>query len=195
MSRIAKMDRKTKETAIQLSLNLDGTGISEVHSDIHFLNHMLDLMTYHGRLDLHVNLAGDTEIDFHHSVEDLGICLGMAFRQALGDAAGIHRYAWAVVPMDEACCQIALDISNRPYLHFDTGLPKAKVGEFDTELVQEFFNAFVVNARVTLHIRILSGENLHHIIESIFKAFGMCLRQAVSVNPNDRRVPSTKGVL
>lgn len=195
MQRKATIRRKTGETDIHLSFNLDGTGLSELNTGIAFFDHMLNLFTKHGHFDLSLALKGDLEVDYHHSVEDAGICLGQAFREALGDARGIKRYASGLIPMDEACCEIALDISNRPMLIFDSNLPKAKVGNFDVELVEEFFNAFVSNARVTLHLRVIRGTNLHHIIEACFKAFGQILGDASTKIPGRNDIPSTKGLL
>ncbi len=194
--RIGKQNRKTNETEIQLTWNLDGSGKFDGKSGVGFLDHMLDLFAAHGLFDIELKMKGDLQIDGHHSVEDLGICLGLAFKEALGDAKGIRRYASGIIPMDESACQMAIDISNRPFLNFAAELPKAKVGEFETELVQEFFQAFVSNARITLHIWVLAGSNLHHIVESVFKAFGMLLRQALETDPRRaEQVPSTKGIL
>jgi imidazoleglycerol-phosphate dehydratase len=195
MNRNAKITRKTGETSVDLSFNIDGTGQSKVKTGIAFFDHMLDLFTKHGYFDLDLTLKGDLEVDYHHSVEDAGICLGQAFKTALGDARGIKRYASGLIPMDEACCEIALDISNRPVLIFECDLPKTKVGTFDVELVEEFFNAFVSNARVTLHIKVRRGTNLHHIIEACFKAFGRILGEATAQIPGRTDIPSTKGIL
>jgi imidazoleglycerol-phosphate dehydratase len=195
MKRNATIRRKTGETDIDLSFTLDGSGQSDINTGIAFFDHMLDLFTKHGHFDLNLTLNGDLAVDYHHSVEDAGICLGQAFKEALGDARGIQRYASGLIPMDEACCEMALDISNRPMLIFDCDLPKTKVGTFDVELVEEFFNAFVSNARVTLHIRIIRGTNLHHIIEACFKAFGRILGAASTQIPGRNDIPSTKGML
>ena len=193
--RTATVKRKTKETEISLTLNLDGSGKNSINTGIGFFDHMLDLFSTHGLFDLSVSVKGDLEIDGHHSVEDVGICLGEAFRTALGDARGINRYASGLYPMDEALCQIALDISNRPHLTFKADFAKTSVGTFDTELVEEFFNAFVNNGRITCHISYLYGQNLHHMIEGSFKGFGQCLDWATCINPRKKDVPSTKGVL
>lgn len=190
-----KIERITKETSINLSLNIDGAGKSAIKTGIGFFDHMLDLFTNHGLFDLEVNVKGDLHIDYHHSVEDVGICLGIAFKEALADCKGINRYANVLVPMDEALCECAIDICNRPFLGFTHNLDKEKVGEFDTELVQEFLTAFVNNARVSLHIDIRKGTNIHHKIESCFKALGQCLDKATQIDSRKSGVPSTKGML
>lgn len=195
MTRRADVNRKTNETAIELVFGLDGSGTSAIDTGIGFFDHMLDLFTKHGNFDLSLKVDGDLRVDFHHSVEDVGICLGQAFRDALGDASGISRYSSGLIPMDEALCQMAIDVSNRPFLDFQGAFPKSKVGEFDVELVKEFFNAFVSNARVTLHLEVIKGENLHHMIEACFKAFGQLLDKATRIDPMREGVPSTKGVL
>lgn len=194
--RESKIVRKTAETDIELSLNLDGTGKSEVKTGCGFLDHMLTLFASHGRFDLIVNCNGDTYVDDHHTVEDVGICLGMAFTEALGDKRGITRYGNIILPMDEALILCATDISGRDVLSFKAQIPAQKVGTFDTELTKEFFLAFVRNCRLSLHIQQLDGENSHHIIEGMFKAFGRVMRSAVSIDPKfSSEVPSTKGVL
>jgi len=195
MTREATIERKTSETQISLSLNIDGPGKSLIQTGVPFLDHMLDLFSKHGLFILTVAANGDTHIDDHHTVEDIAICLGEAFKKALGNGKGITRYASVSVPMDEALCNIAMDISNRPCLSFNVDFPKTKVGTFDAELVEEFFNAFVNNARMSLHIDMVRGQNLHHIIESIFKAFGVCLDKATQIDPRKDDIPSTKGVL
>lgn len=195
MTRKAKVERQTSETQISLSLNLDGPGKSSIQTGVSFLDHMLDLFSKHGLFILTLSANGDTHIDDHHSVEDIAICLGQAFKEALGSGKGITRYASVSVPMDEALCNIAIDISNRPYLSFNVSYPKTKVGTFDSELVEEFFNAFANNARVSLHIDVIRGQNLHHIIESIFKAFGICLDKATQIDIRKNDIPSTKGIL
>ena len=195
MSRCATIERNTKETQVSLSLVLEGQGQNTIETGIPFFDHMLDLFSHHGLFDLSVSVKGDLEVDFHHTVEDVGICLGQAFRDALGDARGITRYASCLTPMDEALCRLALDISNRPHLDFHCDLPKTKVGSFDVELAEEFFRAFVNNARVTLHLDVLRGQNLHHVIESCFKGFGRCLDMATQVDSRKSMVPSTKGIL
>ena len=194
--RNSQYSRKTAETDITLSLNLDGTGVSEIDTGVGFLDHMLTLFARHGRFDLSVKCAGDTQVDDHHSVEDIGICLGKAFSQALGDKRGICRYGDITLPMDEALILSAVDISGRAFLVYDLDIPTEKVGTFDTELVEEFFIAFAANAGITLHIRQLAGRNAHHIIEGAFKSVARSLRKAVAIDPDCAdEVPSTKGVL
>ena len=194
--RTANIERTTTETAIRLSVNLDGSGIAEVDSGCGFLNHMLTLFARHGRFDLNLTCVGDTDVDYHHSTEDIGICLGRAVREALGDLRGISRYGSMLLPMDEALVLCALDISGRSGFYPELCIPTQKVGDFDTELCAEFFYAFAREAGVTLHLRQLAGGNSHHIIEACFKAFGRALRSAVSINTQDQdAVPSTKGVL
>lgn len=192
----AEVTRKTGETDIKLSLKLDGTGVPKVNSGCGFLDHMLTLFAKHGRFDLELTCKGDVEVDYHHSTEDIGICLGQAFRQALGNCAGINRYGSMLLPMDEALVLCAVDISGRDCLVYNAAIPTAKVGDFDTELVEEFLTAFVRNAAITLHVKQLDGKNSHHIIEAIFKATARALAQAVSVDPaRAGEIPSTKGVL
>ena len=194
--RTAQITRTTKETDIRLTLNLDGTGKSEIHSGVGFLDHMLTLFARHGRFDLTLNCNGDTEVDDHHSVEDIGIALGQAFEQALGDKRGIVRYGSFILPMDETLILSAVDISGRSYLNYDLHIPTQKVGTFDTELTEEFFLGFVRNANLTLHLKQLEGKNSHHIIEGTFKSFGRTMKQAVAIDENFRdEIPSTKGVL
>ena len=194
--RSAAISRKTAETDIRLTLNLDGTGESDVRSGVGFLDHMLTLFARHGRFDLTLSCVGDTEVDDHHSVEDIGICLGRALNEALGDKRGICRYGDTTLPMDEALILTAIDLSGRSVLCFDLDVPTQKVGSFDTELVEEFFIALSANAGMTLHIRKLAGRNTHHIIEGCFKSFARSLRKAVAIDPAFAdEVPSTKGVL
>ena len=194
--RSATISRKTAETDIELTLNLDGSGECDVSSGVGFLDHMLTLFARHGRFDLSLSCVGDTNVDDHHSVEDIGICLGKALGEALGDKRGICRYGDTTLPMDEALVLTAVDISGRSFLCFDLDVPAQKVGAFDTELVEEFFTAFCANAGVTLHIRKLAGRNSHHIIEGCFKSFARSLRKAVAIDPACAdEVPSTKGVL
>ena len=194
--RTATIARKTAETDIRLTLNLDGSGRSEVHSGVGFLDHMLTLFARHGRFDLTVACEGDTRIDDHHSVEDIGICLGEAAAQALGDKRGITRYGSMLLPMDEALILCAVDISGRPMLCTELQIPTEKVGTFDTELVQEFLQAFASRAGLTLHVRQLAGSNSHHIIEGVFKALGRALSAAVAVDERAKdEIPSTKGML
>ena len=180
--RTAEIKRTTKETDIALKLDLDGTGKSEVNSGVGFLDHMLTLFAKHGRFDLELSCNGDTYVDDHHSVEDIGIALGQAFEQALGDKRGIVRYGSFILPMDETLILSAVDISGRSYLNFDLHIPTQKVGTFDTELTEEFFLGFVRNANLTLHLKQLEGKNSHHIIEGAFKAFGRTMKQAVAID-------------
>ncbi len=194
-NRQASIKRDTLETQIELSLNLDGEGRYEVETGIGFFDHMLSLMARHGFLDLNVEVKGDLEIDDHHTVEDVGIVLGAVLKKALGDKKGIVRYGTAFVPMDESLAMVSLDISNRPFLVFEAAFPREKVGEMATELVEEFFRAVSVTAGITLHVRLMSGKNTHHMIEAIFKAFGRALGIAVSQDPRIEGVMSTKGML
>lgn len=194
--RISEINRKTAETEIKLRLNLDGRGESAVDTGCGFMDHMLTLFARHGRFDLAADCKGDTRVDYHHTVEDLGIVLGKAFAQALGDMRGICRYGSVILPMDETLMVCAADISGRDFLGFQVEVPAAKVGDFDTELVKEFFLAFVRNANLTLHFKELAGENTHHIIEAMFKAFGRTMAQAVKIDERFQdEIPSTKGVL
>ena len=194
--RTAKIIRTTKETDIRLSLNLDGTGKSTINSGVGFLDHMLTLFAKHGRFDLELTCDGDTYVDDHHSVEDIGIALGQAFEQALGDKRGIVRYGSFILPMDETLILSAVDISGRSYLNYDLQIPTQKVGTFDTELAEEFFLGFVRNANLTLHLKQLEGKNSHHIIEGAFKSFGKTMKQAVAIDKAFKdEIPSTKGVL
>lgn len=193
--RWALVARKTKETDIELSLTLDGTGEQEIATGVPFLDHMLTLFARHGRFDLRVQAQGDIQVDAHHTVEDVGICLGKALLEALGDRGGIRRYGHVMLPMEEALVMAAIDISGREGFFPALGEMKARVGEFDVELVPEFFRAFTSNGEFTLHVRVLAGCNTHHIIEAIFKAFAVALRSAVEVVDPSRKIPSTKGVL
>ena len=194
--RTAEIIRKTAETDIMLRLNLDGRGESGIDTGVGFLDHMLTLFARHGRFDLYVKCVGDTYVDDHHTAEDIGIALGQAFAQALGDKRGIIRYGSQILPMDESLILSAVDISGRDYLGYDLGIPTEKVGTFDTELVEEFWLGFVRNAKLTLHIRKMAGTNSHHIIEGAFKSVGRSLRQAVAVDAAFAdEIPSTKGVL
>ena len=194
--RTAQIKRKTAETDIALSLNLDGSGKSDIRTGCGFLDHMLTLFARHGRFDLNVLCRGDVEVDFHHTTEDVGIVLGTAFAEALGDKRGIERYGDTVLPMDEALVLTAVDLSGRAYLGYGLEVPTEKVGSFDTELVQEFWMAFVRSAACTLHIRQLSGSNSHHIIEAAFKSAARSLKKAVSIDAACAgEIPSTKGVL
>lgn len=195
MTRQAKISRKTRETAIRIRLDLDGTGEYRIQTSVPFLNHMLELFSRHGLFDLSIEAQGDTEVDFHHTVEDVGICLGKAFIKALGGKEGIVRYGHASIPMDETLAQVSVDISGRPHLTFNASLPKEKVGDFDLELAQEFFQAFSNHLKATLHINLMYGANLHHILEAIFKAAARALDQATALDPRDVSIPSTKGTL
>ena len=181
--RNAEIIRRTAETDIRLTLNVDGEGKAQIDTGCGFMNHMLTLFARHGRFDLNVKCVGDTDVDDHHSVEDIGICLGQAFAQALGDMAGIARYAHIILPMDEALLLIAVDLSGRAHLSYDAAIPTQKIGDFDTELVKEFWLGFVRKANVTLHIRSLAGENSHHIVEGMFKAAARALSAACAVDP------------
>ena len=194
--RTAEINRKTKETDIKLTLNLDGTGRSEIATGCGFLDHMLTLFARHGGFDLTVSCKGDTYVDYHHTVEDIGIALGDAFKSALGDMRGITRYGSFILPMDEALIMTAVDISGRAHLSYGLTIPAQKVGDFDTELAEEFYLGFVRHAAVTLHIKELSGTNSHHIIEGAFKSVARSLAAAVKIDENRRdEIPSTKGVL
>jgi len=194
--RTATIKRKTKETDIEVSVNLDGAGVSNVATGIGFFDHMLDLLARHSRIDLSVKAVGDLHIDHHHTTEDVGIALGQAVKQALGDMKGITRYADVHVPMDEALTRVALDISGRPFLVFKVEFIRAKIGEFDTALVQEWFQAFATNSGITLHVETLYGTNDHHISESCFKGLARALRTAVAIDPRAAgEIPSTKGTL
>jgi len=195
LKRIAEIERKTKETDIKLTLNLDGKGASSIDTGIPFLDHMFELLSAHGFLDIDVMAKGDTEIDYHHTVEDLGICLGSAINKALGDKKGITRYGFALVPMDEALARVVIDISNRPYLSYNVSLKKSVTGQFDTNILKEFFKAVVNNAGITMHIELLSGDDAHHGAESVFKAFARALDQATQIDERLDDIPSTKGLL
>jgi imidazoleglycerol-phosphate dehydratase len=196
MERKATISRKTKETDIRLELHLDGKGLSDVDTGIPFMDHMLRLTAAHGFMDLSISARGDTEIDDHHTVEDLGICLGSAIREALGERKGLKRYGEAAVPMDEALARVVLDISNRPFLAYRVPLKESKTGRFDVHLLKEFFRALVNHSGITLHVELSSGDDAHHIAEAIFKAFARALDRAVSMEPRlEGTVPSTKGVL
>ncbi|MDX8408418.1 MAG: imidazoleglycerol-phosphate dehydratase HisB [Mariprofundales bacterium] len=194
-ARKSTVERATKETKIALSLNLDGSGNSEIASSIPFLDHMLEQIARHGLVDLVLKADGDREIDDHHTVEDIGICLGEALHDALGDKAGIVRYGHAYVPLDEALSRVVLDLSGRSGLVYGVKFPRHLVGDFDVDLFHEFFQAVVNHGRITLHIDALRGDNNHHIIETIFKAFGRALRMAVESDPRQSGIPSTKGAL
>ncbi|MDV6377987.1 imidazoleglycerol-phosphate dehydratase HisB [Sporosarcina sp. GW1-11] len=190
-----QISRKTGETDIEMDFSLDGTGITDIQTGVGFFDHMLTAFAKHGRFDLTVKCKGDIEVDQHHSVEDIGIVLGQAFNKCIGTKEGIERFALVSTPMDEALSTASIDISGRSYLVFNVEGMKDKVGEFDTELVEEFFLAFTSNAKITLHINLNYGKNTHHIIESVFKSFGRALRVASTINPEIKGVPSTKGTL
>ena len=195
-NRTGTVDRKTKETAISVTVDLDGSGRSQIATGIGFLDHMLDQLSRHSLMDLKVEAKGDLHIDFHHTTEDTGICIGEAVAKALGDRTGIRRWGEATVPMDETLTRVALDASNRPYLIWKVNFSKPKLGEMDTELFKEWFQAFAQNAGLTLHIENLYGENNHHIVESCFKGLARALRQAIEIDPRKSdAIPSTKGVL
>jgi imidazoleglycerol-phosphate dehydratase len=195
VGRSSAVSRKTNETDIQLSLGVDGSGEVSIETDVPFLNHMLDLFAKHGQFDLKVEARGDVDIDDHHTVEDIGICLGQVLREALGDKAGIKRYASVFVPMDEALAQVIIDISNRPHFELRADFPAASVGSFTTELVHEFLWKFALEARISLHVIVHYGRNTHHMVEAVFKALGRALDEATSIDPRVKGVPSTKGVL
>ena len=193
--RSATITRNTKETQITIELELDGTGVYEIQTGVAFFDHMLAQIARHGLLNLKVKAIGDLEIDSHHTVEDVGIVLGQALKKALGERVGISRYGDATIPMDEALALVALDLSGRPYLKFQAELGKEKLGNFDLELVEEFFLAVAVQSGMNIHVRLLDGHNLHHSVEAIYKAFGRALKKAVSIDERETTVPSTKGVL
>jgi imidazoleglycerol-phosphate dehydratase len=195
MERHASISRKTKETDIQLAFTIDGEGKAELHTGVPFLTHMLDLFTNHGQFNLTVTAKGDTEVDDHHTTEDIGICLGQALREALGDKKGIKRYGNAFVPMDEALAQVVVDLSNRPHFEFRGQFPSEKVGTFDVELVHEFLWKLALEARMNLHVIVHYGRNTHHMIEAVFKALGRALDEATMIDPRVKGVPSTKGML
>lgn len=195
MTRTSSIVRKTGETNIELSLNIDGEGKAELKTGVPFMTHMLDLFAKHGKFDLTVNADGDTEVDDHHTTEDIAICLGQVLKEALGDKKGIRRYGNAFVPMDETLAQVVIDLSNRPHLELRAEFPSQKVGTFDTELVEEFLWKLALEARMNLHVIVHYGKNTHHIIEAIFKALGRALDEATLIDPRVKGVPSTKGML
>jgi imidazoleglycerol-phosphate dehydratase len=195
MSRTGTIDRRTGETTVRVELTLDGTGGGTRETSVGFLDHMLDLLARHGRLDLEVSASGDLQTGAHHTVEDVGICIGQALDSALGDRAGISRYGDVTVPMDEARASCAIDISGRGLLVFDAELPPGAIGNYDHELTEEFLRAVAANAKLTLHVTVEAGTNVHHMIEAVFKAFARALRAAVSLDPTEVGVPSTKGTL
>jgi imidazoleglycerol-phosphate dehydratase len=193
--RTATISRQTKETKVELSLNLDGRGAASARTGVGFFDHMLDLLSRHSLIDLDVAAEGDLQVDAHHTVEDVGIVLGQALEKALGDKRGIHRYGWAIVPMDESLAQVAVDLSGRPAFVFNVVFSGGTIGTFATELVEEFFKALATTARMNLHVAVPYGTNNHHIAEAIFKATAKALRQAVTRDPRSDDVPSTKGSL
>lgn len=195
MTRQAQIERKTNETSIKLDFTVDGEGQSNLETGVPFLTHMLDLFTKHGQFNLTVDAQGDTEIDDHHTTEDIGICLGLALREALGDKKGIKRYGNAFVPMDEALAQVVIDLSNRPHFEIKGEFPSSRVGSFDVELVHEFLWKLALEARMNLHVIVHYGKNTHHMIEAVFKALGRALDEATMVDPRVKGVPSTKGLL
>ena len=195
-ARTGEVDRTTKETAIRVRVDLDGTGVAKVATGVGFFDHMLEQLGRHSLIDLTVDAEGDLHVDSHHTVEDVGIALGTALTQALGDKRGIRRYGWAAVPMEEALVLVALDLSGRPFLGFDAPVPSEQIGTYDPDLTEEFFMALTRSGGITLHVRLLSGRNSHHIVEGVFKAVAKALRIAVEVDPRAAgEVPSTKGIL
>jgi len=190
-----RLQRKTKETEISLEIDLDGAGEVEVSTSIGFFDHMLTLLAYHALFDLRLEASGDLDVDQHHTVEDVGLCLGRAIREALGDKKGINRYGWNILPMDEALCMLALDISGRPHLTYDVQLPMKMVSGFDPACVKEFLQALVNEGGFTLHVRSLGGENPHHVLEAVYKSLGRALREAVRIDSGERDIPSSKGIL
>src|SRR5215218_4102039 len=193
--RTAEISRQTKETQIRLALNLDGSGKSAARTGVGFFDHMLDLLARHSLIDMSVDAKGDLEVDSHHTVEDVGIVLGQAIEKAVGDKKGIHRYGWAIVPMDESLAQVAVDLSGRPAFVFNVSFTGPLIGQFPVELVEEFLKALATSAKMNLHVTVPYGSNNHHISEAIFKALGKALRQAVAQDPRNPHVPSTKGSL
>ena len=195
MIRNAKIDRITNETNIKLVLNLDGSGKSTIKTGIPFFDHMLDQFTFHSQIDLELDAKGDLGIDYHHTVEDCGICLGTAFSDALGDKKGINRYGFFLLPMDDALIRVALDFSGRSFLSWNVKFPTSSVGNFDLELVREFFNSFSTNSRATIHVDMLNGFNSHHISEAVFKSMGKAIKMAITKDQRLDSIPSTKGSL
>jgi imidazoleglycerol-phosphate dehydratase len=193
--RTAAINRKTKETQVELTINIDGNGNSSINSGIGFLDHMLDLLTKHGVFDLTIKASGDRIVDDHHTVEDVGICIGQGLKEALGDKKGIRRFSSASVPMQETLANIALDISGRPALVFNAAFQTEKIGSFDAELIEEFLKAFTANAGINLHVNVPYGSNAHHIAEAIFKGLAKALKDAVQLDERIKDVPSTKGIL
>ncbi|XZE17954.1 imidazoleglycerol-phosphate dehydratase HisB [Pirellulaceae bacterium SH449] len=194
-NRTAKISRQTAETAIELELNVDGSGLNSIRTGVGFLDHMLVLLAKHSMMDLTIEAKGDLEVDAHHTTEDVGICLGLAMKQALGEKVGIRRYGHMVLPMEETLVTVALDFSGRPFVVFQAPMPAQKIGEFDSELVEDFWQAFAVNAGCNLHVLLHHGRNTHHIAEGIFKAAARSIRIATEIDPRQSGVPSSKGVL
>lgn len=194
-AREARLSRKTRETDIVVALNLDGTGKSAIRTGIPFLDHMLELLARHGLLDLEVTATGDLDVDYHHTVEDIGLTLGTALDQALGDRRGIRRYGFFMLPMDESLCRVALDLGGRPFMDYQIACTKTHIRDFDVKLVEEFFRALMTQARMNLHVAHLYGDEVHHAYEGVFKAFARSLRMAVERDPRETGVPSSKGVL
>jgi imidazoleglycerol-phosphate dehydratase len=196
MNRSARIDRKTKETDIELNLNMDGKGLAEIETGIPFIDHMLSLMAAHGFIDIQLSDKGDTEVDYHHTVEDLGICMGMAILKALGDKKGIRRYGQSTVPMDESLASVVIDISNRPFLAYRVSISESKTGSFDVALLKDFFRSLINYSGITMHVDLLSGNDPHHVAEAIFKAFGRALDMATRIEKRlEGGIPSTKGIL
>jgi imidazoleglycerol-phosphate dehydratase len=195
VSRTSQIHRTTGETDVQLSLDLDGTGAGERHTGVGFFDHLLDAVARHGLFDLDVRVEGDLETGAHHTVEDTGIALGQALDEALGDRSGIRRFGQATVPMDEALASCAIDVSGRPFTAFDAELPEVRVGDFDTDLAEEFVRALANAARLTVHLRVEAGTNAHHMVEAAFKALARALREAVEIDPDESGIPSTKGLI
>ncbi|MHB1390889.1 MAG: imidazoleglycerol-phosphate dehydratase HisB [Thermoleophilia bacterium] len=195
MARTATIERKTSETDITVRLNVDGTGESKIETGVGFFDHMLTLFAKHGFFDLEIDAKGDLEVDGHHTVEDVGICLGQAFEQALGNKAGITRYGFFILPMNEALATVSLDICGRPFLAYNIDLTASQIGGFDADLAHEFFQAFTTNSGVSLHVRLQAGTNPHHVIEAVFKSFGKAMERACTIDPRIKGVQSTKGVL
>ena len=193
MIRVSEIKRDTKETNINLSINLDGDGVNNIKTEIGFLNHMITLMSFHSNIDINLEAEGDLDVCDHHLVEDVGICMGKCIKEALGDKKGIKRYRTVCIPMDEALVMVALDISGRPFLHFEGDFKRESIGNFSVEMVQEFFRALAFNAEITIHVKVLYGENDHHKIEGIFKAFGRALKEAIRIETNT--IPSSKGCI
>ena len=193
--RTAEIERNTKETKIKLALNLDGSGAGEIDTGIGFFNHMLELLKKHALVDLTVKAVGDLDVDYHHTVEDVGLVLGQALNKALGDRRGITRYGFASVPMDEALCETSIDLGGRPFLVFSSGKKHLMVRDFEVKLIEEFFRAVSVEGRLNIHLREIYGDEAHHVCEGLFKSFARALRQAVSADPRETGIPSSKGVL